>query len=108
MQHYRLQIVIIPLKPPHTKIIGVNFGDKRILSLCLKTELNSVFGGGVGTCLSRLQIETLAHQIFEKEMQSMALEREVGEIKEKSLEEEVLLNCKSDPAHNHFFYSEPL
>ena len=41
----------IPLKPPQTKIIGVNFGARRILSLCLKTELNSVFGGGVGTCL---------------------------------------------------------
>ena len=49
-----------PLKPPQTKIIVVNFGDRRILSLCLKTELNSVFGGGVGTCLG---VETLAGQV---------------------------------------------
>ena len=40
-----------PLKPPQTKIVPANFGARRILSVYLKTELNSVFGGGVGTCL---------------------------------------------------------
>ena len=42
----------IPLKPPQTKIIGVNFGARRILSPYLSTELNSVFRGVLGTCLT--------------------------------------------------------
>ena len=33
-------------------MVDSNFGARRILSLCLKTELNSVFGGGVGACLA--------------------------------------------------------
>ena len=44
------------LKTPQIKLNGVNFGDRRILSpyyiiFNLSTELNSVFRGGVGTCL---------------------------------------------------------
>jgi len=40
------------LKTPKFKSNGVNFGDRRILTTYLSTELNSVFGGGYRTCLS--------------------------------------------------------
>ena len=42
---------------------GVNFGDRRILSLCLKTELNSVIGGGVGTCLAAAKTAIRVHGV---------------------------------------------
>ena len=51
----RFRLVSQPLKPLQTKIIGVNFGDRRIFTAAyyyLSTELNSVFGSVLlGTCL---------------------------------------------------------
>ena len=36
-----------PLKPPQTKMVPANFGARRILSVCLKTEFELLYSGVV-------------------------------------------------------------
>ena len=63
----------------------INFGARRILSVYLKTELNSVFGGGVGTCLT---VKVLKAWLFTHHLASsryevdFAQEKNVGEMME--------------------------